>query len=256
MLSWRRLLTDLGSELALAPAARVYFVGQLGKYLPGSVWPVLAQMELARDHAVPRARTASAALVAIGLGLVGTLLVAGALLPFAVRDTSWRVLVLVGLLLSLVVASPPVLNRILALGLRILRRPPMERPFSTRGLSSALGYAVGSWVLQGLAVYVLAVSLAPDADSAVPLLALSVGGYAIASAAGIVVLIAPAGLGVREPALLAALTSELNAGSALVVVLVIRLVMTVADLGTGALMALLPIGRVSRGAGPLQRPSK
>jgi uncharacterized membrane protein YbhN (UPF0104 family)/SAM-dependent methyltransferase len=245
MLSWRRLLADLGSPLPLGAAARIFFVGQLGKYLPGSLWPVLAQMELARDHHVPRTRTATAALVAIGLGLVGTLLVAGVLLPFAVRDTGWRLALLAGLAVSLVVASPPVLNRLLALGLRLLRRPPLESPFSGRGLGVALGYAAAGWVLQGVGVYALALSLTGPTGR---LLALCVGGYAVASAAGIVVLIAPAGLGVREPALVAALAGVVPTGGALVVALVVRLLVTIADLGTGALLAIIP--RPGRAAPP------
>ena len=38
-----------GSPLPLAVARRVFLLAQLGKYLPGSVWPVLAQTELGRD---------------------------------------------------------------------------------------------------------------------------------------------------------------------------------------------------------------
>ncbi len=244
MLSWRRVLADLGSPLPIRAASRVYFVGQLGKYLPGSVWPVLAQMELARDHDVPRTRTGAAAIVSIGLGLVGTLVVAGALLPFAVSSTGWRLLVIAGLATSLVAASPPLLNRLLTWGLRVLRRPPMDHPLTPRGLLIAGGYAATGWVVQGLAVYSFALSL----GGGFKLLPLSIGGYAAASALGIVVIIAPAGLGVREPALVAALGGRIGTGGALVVALLVRLTVTVADLGTGAILAALPKERSVRRA--------
>ena len=64
MLVWRALMAGVGSPLSVGVASRVLFIGQLGKYLPGSVWPVLAQMELASDHKVPRARTAAASVTA------------------------------------------------------------------------------------------------------------------------------------------------------------------------------------------------
>jgi hypothetical protein len=35
MLAWRALLTDLGSPLGWAAAARIFLLSQLGKYLPG-----------------------------------------------------------------------------------------------------------------------------------------------------------------------------------------------------------------------------
>ena len=47
MVGWRVILADLGSPLHLAPAGGVFFVGQLGKYLPGSVWTVLVQADMA-----------------------------------------------------------------------------------------------------------------------------------------------------------------------------------------------------------------
>src|ERR1700677_336002 len=82
MLSWRALLTGLGSPLPVPVAARIFFVGQLGKYLPGSVWPVLAQMEIATAHKVPRQRSATVAVLAMVVSLASALLVALASLPF------------------------------------------------------------------------------------------------------------------------------------------------------------------------------
>ncbi|MCA1784223.1 MAG: UPF0104 family protein, partial [Intrasporangiaceae bacterium] len=56
MLGWRAMLKDLGSDLRIAPAAGVFFVGQLGKYVPGSIWAVLAQAEMGARLGVPRRR--------------------------------------------------------------------------------------------------------------------------------------------------------------------------------------------------------
>src|SRR5579862_1578064 len=70
MLAWRALLADLGSPLPVAIAIRVMFVGQLGKYVPGAVWAVAAQVELARDYEVPRKRSVAAGLIAMATTLV------------------------------------------------------------------------------------------------------------------------------------------------------------------------------------------
>jgi uncharacterized membrane protein YbhN (UPF0104 family) len=85
-------------------------------------------------------------------------------------------------------------------------------------------------------------------------LLISLGAYAAASAAGILVIVAPAGLGVREPVLVAALASEVSAGRALVVALVVRLLASVADLGTGTFWALLPRTRTPREPSDSDRP--
>src|SRR5215211_2415955 len=72
-LCWRAVLAGLGGRLPVAPGARVFFLGQLGKYLPGSLWPIMAQMELGRDHQVPERASGAAAgvflLVVVGTGL-------------------------------------------------------------------------------------------------------------------------------------------------------------------------------------------
>jgi len=245
LLAWRELLAGLGSRLPLPAAARVFYVGQLGKYLPGSVWPVLAQMELAREHHVPRSRAAAAALLAIGTGLVGALLVGGALLPFTVDSTRARVVLLAGLAVSLVVASPPVLNRVVGVGLRLLRRPPLDTALTASTVLASLVLSAGSWLLQGLALYALASGLAGDGWR---LLALCVGATATASALGILVVIAPAGIGVRDPALVAALSGVLDPGEALVAAIGVRLVLSVADLVVGFGTGLL--GGVARAAIP------
>jgi glycosyltransferase 2 family protein len=54
----------------------VFYLGQLGKYVPGTIWPVVTQMRLGRDYRVPP-RTSGAAFAVFMLLLVGTGLLVG-----------------------------------------------------------------------------------------------------------------------------------------------------------------------------------
>ena len=54
------LLAGLGHPLEPAAASGIFFVAQLGKYLPGSVWPYVAQARMGRAHDVPASRSAAA----------------------------------------------------------------------------------------------------------------------------------------------------------------------------------------------------
>lgn len=231
MLSWRAVLADLGSPLAPRHASEIFFVGQIGKYLPGSVWPVLAQMELATKHAVPRKRSAVTALVAIAYGLTSAGLVAAATLPWAATGSlqKYRYVFLVPIL-GLLLLVPPVFNRLANVALRVLKRPPMERGVSARGAATALGWAVAQWVLWGLALWVLARAV-PGAHGRV--LPVAIGGYALAWATGFLFVIAPAGAGVREGALVFLLTPSIHRPGALGVALLARLLTTFADLFWG-----------------------
>ena len=74
MLAWRTVVADLGSHLPLRPATRVMFISQLGKYVPGAVWVTAAQVELGREHLVPRQRSATASILAMLITLATGLL--------------------------------------------------------------------------------------------------------------------------------------------------------------------------------------
>ena len=69
--SWRAVLADLGGGLPQAPAMRVFYLGQLGKYLPGTVWPARHPDAPRRDYRVPP-RASGAAFGVFMLLLVGT----------------------------------------------------------------------------------------------------------------------------------------------------------------------------------------
>lgn len=227
---WRTVLADLGSPVPIPVAARIFFVGQLGKYVPGSVWPIVMQAELGRDHRVPRSRTVTATTISILLSVTSALLVVLLALPFdskVVPDGfSWAVVLVVPLL---VVLHPGVLRRLLDRALRMAGREPLERVTSPRGTALATVFALTSWICSGLQVYALAVSL--GAPRGPHTLALAIGGYSLAWAVGFLVVIAPAGAGAREVALAAVLAPVLDSGGAIVVVVLMsRVLFTLVDL--------------------------
>ena len=90
---WQALLAGLGSPVRTTTAGRIFFIGQLGKYIPGSLWPVLTQMELGARANIPRTRSASASILTMILSLATGLLVAAATLPFAhySADYDWEI---------------------------------------------------------------------------------------------------------------------------------------------------------------------
>ncbi len=231
---WRRLLAALGSPLPARAAAQIMFVGQLGKYLPGSLWPVLAQMELGAAHQVPRRRSATAAVLTMLLSLLTGLFAALVALPFFARSHRyWWAFLFAPVLVVLL--HPRVLNPVLRRLLRLARRPDLEMPLTGRAILTASAWALVSWVFYGLQIWLLATRLgAPDGKTA----PLAVGGFALAWSAGFLVVFVPAGVGVREVVLIAALHPVLHVADATAVVaLVSRVLLTAGDLLTAAASA-------------------
>lgn len=224
-MAWRSLLTAWGHHLPLRAAARVFCVGQLGKYLPGGVWNVATQAELAADHGVPRLITAGASAVQLGLSVaVAGVLSVPALLFLALPGVPVWVTLVGAPLLAL--CHPAVLNPVLGRVFGLLGRPVPPR-LTLGGLTVALAWTLLSWA--GLAVHVgaLVVGLGAPLDGTT-LLVVSCG-YAAAWLVGFLVLFAPAGAGAREIALVGVLLTVLSRPEAVVVTLTARLMGTAVD---------------------------
>ena len=245
-LVWRALLADLGTRLPLRPATHVFFLGQLGKYVPGSVFAIAAQMELGRFHGAPRSRVGTASLLFLGVLVSAGLLTAAVALPLtspgALDRYAW---VLALLPVGLVLLAPPVLSRLVAVGLRLLRRDPLERPLTWRGTGAALGWALLMWAAYGL--HLLLLVRTQDVAPGPGLVALSTGAYALAWTAGFLVVVAPAGAGVREAALVLALSPVLDRAPALALAVLSRVLMTLGDLVWGAVGAAAGSGQAGAG---------
>lgn len=235
-MAWRRLLRASGSPLPISTALQVFLVGQLGKYLPGSVWNVLAQAELAADHDVPRSRTVGASTVGLGLslGMGATIALPAVALLGALG--AWRWVALGILPLLLLMFHPRVLNALLVRLMRLTGRPLPVSELRSVDVLSAASWTLLSWVALGAQVLVLLLAAGAPLGPRTVVAALS--GYALAWVVGFVVVFAPAGAGPRELVLTAVLAPVLGTGQALAVVLVARVVSTVVDVLLAALAAL------------------
>lgn len=235
MLGWRVVLADLGSPLHVAPAAGVWFVGQLGKYLPGSVWTVLVQADMASHLDVPRRRTGVAGLVTIGLSVLTGVLVGVPAVPLLLQrpgggSAAWLLLALPVLALLF---WPALLNRLITLGLRVLRQPPLDSALSGRAVVTAVALYVVAWLCFGVHVLVLAWTVGEGSGGSTLTLA-SLTGFGLSGALSMLTVILPAGLGAREGLLTLVLASALPVSGATAVAIVSRFVVTVVDVAAAA----------------------
>jgi uncharacterized membrane protein YbhN (UPF0104 family) len=227
LLGWRALLMDAGSPVALRPAARIFLVSQLGKYIPGSVWTVVAQVELGREYHVPARRSAAVSLLALSVSTLAGLVTASLALPFssmALARAYWWVFLAAPLLIFLL--HPRAVAAWSGLAFRLLRREPEPLLLSWRGLGAAAAWAMLTWVALGIHFGVLVRSVA---GSRPEIWWLSLGVFALAWVAGFLFVVVPAGAGVREAVLVLGLSSVVSPGGALVLALVSRVVLVVVD---------------------------
>lgn len=235
--SWREAYAGLGMSLRVSVSLRVFFVSQIGKYIPGSVWPVLSQMEMARDRGYSRARAGAASVLSMLVGVVTSGSVACVVMltraPSALTDY-WFVLLVVPA--GIFVLTPPGLRMVIQLIGRVLHK---EFDVSTirgmRILYSCL-WALAMWGLYGIHTWIILRDL--GAAGAVSLSA-AVGAFAFAWVIGFLVVLAPAGVGVREAVMVLALGGAVSTATAFAFAIVSRVVLTLIDAAVACLGFLL-----------------
>lgn len=235
MLSWRACMRALDASLPLGASASTYFVGQLAKYVPGSVWAVLAQADLAARHGIGRSVTAAASLAQMLVSVLSGMLVGGIGLLLAGSDvlaTYWWIVP--ASLLCGIALWPPLLQLVLRLAGRVLRREALRevrvRPVP---MLAAAAWCALMWVAFGAHFALLVAPFAADPGT----LLLAAGAYAFAWVAGFVIIFLPAGAGAREGVLVLALGSVIGVPTALSMALVSRFAMLAADVLVAALGA-------------------
>jgi glycosyltransferase 2 family protein len=227
--SWYAAIRDGGVGVGVRDGLRIYGVGQVGKYLPGSVWPVLTQAQLARRRGASPLRMASGALLALAISVCVGLVLGCVLLPFSGPQASdrlwWAPIVAAPMVVLLL---PPVLNRLVELAARVLRRGEIDAGFSLSGVARSAGWSAVGNLFFGLHILCL---VHPLGAHGLRGYVLSVCAYALASSMGVIVVFAPAGAGFREGVLVAVLAPLLTVDAALVIALVSRVVLIIVDVG-------------------------
>ncbi|HXH77521.1 lysylphosphatidylglycerol synthase domain-containing protein [Nocardioides sp.] len=232
---WRMLLTALGPRVEPREAAAVFFVGQLGKYVPGSVWSFAAQAQLGRRCGVPpRSSVAASALFLVihavsGLVLGGVLVAAGAIRTDP--GVAWWLLLSAAGAIAL---SPPLLR---AVGDRVAAAGVRTR-FDGTDLVRSLALMTGVWACYGTCLWVLIPSARTDPQDLVA----AVAAFALAHTAGVLMVLAPAGVGAREAVLIVLLAPAVGVPAAAAAALLARLTHSVADFVLAAGAAVLVRG--------------
>src|SRR6266496_55463 len=240
--TWRVMLESWGGRLfPYWSATRIWFVSNLGKYVPGKVWQITAMSALAqRDGISPVAATGSALVINLANILSGFVLVLGGGLRLLDTTTGGRsgtaiavaAVLLVGLLLL-----PALLPRIAALAGRLTGRNLGVPRIPARPIWLATLGTAAAWLLYGLAFALLARGVLPGVRGS---LADAVAVYTISYLAGYLFVPAPGGLGVREWTMVQGLTTLglASQGDAWVIAFASRLWLTVLEVLPGVLFIL------------------
>lgn len=238
---WRRVLTELGQQPRLGTLMRAYYIGHLGKYVPGKAMVIVLRTSLVRGPTVDT-RVAAVTVVyeTLTMMAVGSAMSLLALLLWTPRH-GWLILLSAGLLVVTVIPClPPVFERLAGfagVGRDDATVADRLRQLHIRRLAIPWLAVAGGWLLLALSLWAVLVGIdAPGVDLAtqVPLYTAAVG---LAVVAGFLSLI-PGGALVREAVLLELVAPHFGASSALVAAILLRLVWLVSELVASGILYL------------------
>ncbi len=227
VVSWRVILSGWGQRLPLLSLATIWFVANLGRYVPGKVWSVTGMVVLATRRGVPAWAATASAVVIQGLGIGAAVVVVLVTMP-ASASPAWLAVAAGAAIATLAAFAWPWLIRQLQTRVPQLRE---LRVLPLRTLATSVVLTTASWLTYGASLWALSRGLGNPPT--LPLGA-ACGIFALGYTLGLLALVAPGGLVVREGILFAMLKPYLGAGPAVVVSIASRLILTVTELVAAA----------------------
>ena len=227
---WVTMIVARSHNVRHRNAMSWYFTGQLGKYVPGGIWPIVGRAELAVRNGIPRLD----AYASTGLSLVTTYAAAVVTIGIGAAVTTGHrmiaALIAIGLVAAYAAFSQPSLRAII---IRITSRisPSASSLTDPKRLARLTVVHVPAWILMSLSTSVTATAFGAKISIADMLFITSTSWLA-----GFVVVGVPGGIGVREAVFTSLAGGIIGTPLAVSLALMSRVVFIAVDL-SGALIS-------------------
>jgi glycosyltransferase 2 family protein len=212
---------------AFASYMQIYFMSQLGRYIPGKIWMVVGKFEALRRKGfdlywVTAASFIEMLLMSLGAGIVlASCLVITPVDQFEIISAAAPVLLIIGLFILLFVK--PLIALFFRIFQPILKNIEGQVTNHIKNLNNgpliiiSYGYCL-SWLIQGIAFYFLIISLKPEIQFS----SIFIFTYVAAWLTGFIAIFSPSGIGVRESIMILLLSLNMSTTEATVVSVLAR----------------------------------
>ena len=237
--AWITSLRWCAARITALDAAKVWFTSNLARFLPGGVWQFASLAVMSGRYGVsPTVTTATVLLEQVVLLLTGLAVVA-VFTPAALHTTWWQGALVGGVILGVLMLVLP--------GGRIGRWlaqhvPSISLVWSQLRAPQLLSFFViliVPWLLYGTAFRLLAIGLLGE-GGVVASWGFYIAAFTGSYLAGVIAVFAPAGLFVREAALIGVLTPVLGGGDAVILAIASRIWLTALEIASGIVVLALP----------------
>lgn len=245
-LFWYHTLRALGQEVGLGQALRAFFVGHLGKYVPGKAMVVILRAGLIRGPGVE----ASLAVVSIffetlTMMSVGAFLAGAVVAGWARQQPFWLAASIGMMVLSGLPTLPPVAKRLARFLTAGRLSPTANEKLDKLGYRTvAIGWMLNvvGWALLGLSLWATLRAMGAGNEALLGQLHLLTAAIALGTVVGFVSFV-PGGAVVREAVLAETLTllvPQIGGVPALVASVLLRLAWLLSELAISGMLYLIP----------------
>ena len=228
---WRLVLGTMGGTLGRVDAARIWFISNLARYIPGAFWQLGAMTEMARRRGVPITVSTSSAVVITIVNLFTGVAVATAFLATTPSMLHTRGRVVLGLGALVLVLMPAVTPQLVRLARRVTGRDLVIPRVGLRPVVISAVATTLAWLAYGVAFWIMTRAVLPgewrDLSACIAI-------YTVYYLTGLLNP-APAGIGAAEGAmvLLAPRLGVATTAEAAVLSIIVRVWRTVLELLPG-----------------------
>jgi len=237
--AWITSLRWCAARISALDAAKVWFTSNLARFLPGGVWQFASLAVMSSRYGVsPTVTTATVLLEQVVLLLTGLAVVA-VFTPAVLHAAWWQGALVAGVVLGVLMLALPGgrVGRWLARHI-----PSLSLVWSQLRAPQLLLFfliLIVPWLLYGTAFTLLAIGLL-GAGAMTASWGFYIAAFTGSYLAGVIAVFAPAGLFVREAALIGVLTPVIGGGDAVILALASRVWLTALEIVSGVVVLALP----------------
>lgn len=224
------LITKLNQcHISLPETIKIRIYSEFGKYIPGKVFIYGIVLFSYEKRNISMKKIAICSFQELVISTLATILIS--LISIVLANISefggYKLFLIFILILCLFILHPKVLLNISNFFFKLLKKEPIETPFSFGHTLFILILYIMNWFIFGLSFYFFINSII---DFSLNNLLFSTGAFALSALAGFLAVFAPAGLGVREGALIFLLSFAIPATVASIISIASRVWLTLADI--------------------------
>jgi uncharacterized membrane protein YbhN (UPF0104 family) len=239
---WMKILDSLNEKISFQKAFSIFYISQLGKYLPGRIWAFVGQIHLTQQEGIPAKKALVCSLLFQVLNAIGTIY------AFTISFLFWDkyplairlLLFFLVLIVSILFLRSDIFERAVTFILhKVLKRDARVQVDKTI-LAYIFTILLLSWIVFGVAYYFLICSFYPISKINGVIFA---GIHAISWLIGYFTFLTPGGLGIREGVQVYMLHLFIPLPISIVIALASRIWLTIGELTVALIPLLLRIKR-------------